>query len=134
MSAVGRADTTPTVLHTYNLPMTTNAERFDHWIRGTFAELNTQLEERYFAQADRAVVTGVGEELKTQLRAEGNDHVARLLAEGNTDEGFDAGFDLLGNVGLFMAACARHGAAASRWSAAGYVSGSTIPIGAEPAR
>ena len=61
--------------------MTTNAERFDHWIRGTFAELNTQLEERYFAQADRAVVTGVGEELKTQLRAEGNDHVARLLAE-----------------------------------------------------
>ncbi|HBO12164.1 MAG TPA: hypothetical protein DD491_05200, partial [Halieaceae bacterium] len=32
--------------------MTTNAERFDHWIRGTFAELNTQLEERYFAQAD----------------------------------------------------------------------------------
>ena len=100
MSAVGRADTTPTVLHTYNLPMTTNAERFDHWIRGTFAELNTQLEERYFAQADRAVVTGVGEELKTQLRAEGNDHVARLLAEGNTDEGFDAGFDLLGNVGL----------------------------------
>ena len=91
--------------------MTTNAERFDHWIRGTFAELNTQLEERYFAQADRAVVTGVGEELKTQLRAEGNDHVARLLAEGNTDEGFDAGFDLLGNVGLFMAACARHGAA-----------------------
>jgi len=91
--------------------MTTNAERFDHWIRSTFAELNTQLEERYFAQADRAAVTGVGEELKTQLRAEGNDHVARLLAEGNTDEGFDAGFDLLGNVGLFMAACARHGAA-----------------------
>jgi len=31
-----------------------------------------------------------------------------LLAEGNTDEGFDQAFDLLGNVGLYMAACRRH--------------------------
>jgi hypothetical protein len=31
-----------------------------------------------------------------------------LLAEGNTDQGFDRAFDLLGNVGLFMAACRRH--------------------------
>jgi len=91
--------------------MSTNAERFDQWIRSTFAELNTRLEERYFSQEDRARVAGVGEDLKAQLKGEGNAHVARLLAEGNTDEGFDAGFDLLGNVGLFMAACARHGAA-----------------------
>ncbi|MGS0730221.1 monodechloroaminopyrrolnitrin synthase PrnB family protein, partial [Shewanella sp. 0m-11] len=28
--------------------------------------------------------------------------------EGNTDEGFDHAFDLLGNVGLYMAACRRH--------------------------
>ncbi len=28
--------------------------------------------------------------------------------EGNTDEGFEAAYDLLGNVGLYMAACRRH--------------------------
>ena len=32
-----------------------------------------------------------------------------LLVEGNTDEGFDSGFELLGNVGFYMAACRRHG-------------------------
>lgn len=31
-----------------------------------------------------------------------------MLKEGNTDEGFDSGFDLLGNVGFFVAACRRH--------------------------
>jgi hypothetical protein len=30
------------------------------------------------------------------------------LAEGNTEEGFDAGYGLLGNVGFYMAACRRH--------------------------
>jgi hypothetical protein len=35
-------------------------------------------------------------------------HAARLLAEGNTDEGFESAFDVLGNVGMFMAACRRH--------------------------
>jgi hypothetical protein len=35
--------------------------------------------------------------------------VTRLLREGNTDEGFEAAFDLLGNLGMYMAACRRHG-------------------------
>lgn len=91
--------------------MITNAEHFDRWIRSDFAGLNTELEELYFAREDRADVNGVGDDLKARLKAAGNEHVRRLLAEGNTDEGFDAGFDLLGNVGLFMAACARHGLA-----------------------
>lgn len=42
------------------------------------------------------------------LEAEGREMIATLLAEGNTDEGFDHAFDLLGNVGLYMAACRRH--------------------------
>lgn len=90
--------------------MTDTADAFDAWIRSDFVTLNTALEERYFASTDRAAVTGVGEELKAELLAAGNSHVRALLAEGNTDEGFDAGFNLLGNVGLFMAACARHAA------------------------
>jgi hypothetical protein len=91
--------------------MSVTADDFDRWIREDFVALNTALEERYFARNDRASVQGVGDELKIELREGGNAHIRRLLAEGNTDEGFDAGFNLLGNVGLFMAACSRHGVA-----------------------
>ncbi len=88
--------------------MTRNSDRFDHWVRGTFVQLNTQLEELYFSQADRAAVVGVGPALKRQLVEEGRGFIVDLLAEGNTDEGFESAFDVLANVGLFMAACRRH--------------------------
>ncbi|GIU11231.1 MULTISPECIES: monodechloroaminopyrrolnitrin synthase PrnB family protein [unclassified Shewanella] len=88
--------------------MTGNTQAFDHWIRTRFVELNSKLESLYAQQVDRANVEGVGEQLKVQLESEGRDLIACLLAEGNTDEGFDHAFDLLGNVGLYMAACRRH--------------------------
>ncbi|WP_299802754.1 monodechloroaminopyrrolnitrin synthase PrnB family protein [uncultured Shewanella sp.] len=88
--------------------MTRNTQAFDHWIRTRFVELNSKLESLYAQQADRANVEGVGEHLKTQLESEGRELIASLLVEGNTDEGFDHAFDLLGNVGLYMAACRRH--------------------------
>ena len=88
---------------------TTPSSAFDAWIRGRFPELNTALEELYFAQTDRAETSLAGADIKAELLAQGNAHVHRLLAEGNTDQGFDRGFDVLGNVGLFMAACERHG-------------------------
>ena len=88
--------------------MTINAERLDDWIRGNFAALNTELEELYFASENPEVVDGVGEDVKRQLVEEGKACIVDLLKEGNTDEGFEAGFDLLGNVGLYMAACRRH--------------------------
>ncbi len=87
---------------------TPNTRRFDDWIRGPFVTLNTELEGLYFAQEKRESVEGVGDELKAELEAQGREFIAALLREGNTDEGFDAGFDLLGNVGLYMAACRRH--------------------------
>ena len=87
---------------------TENVQNFDRWIRADFKQINTELEELYFAQQDRTQVAGIGDNLKKQLYAEGNELVTALLREGNTDEGFDNGFDLLGNVGLFMAACRRH--------------------------
>lgn len=89
--------------------MSARSQAFDTWIRSRFTEVNTALEETYFAQEDRANVDGVGEDLKRQLLEEGQRHIVGLLREGNTDEGFDRGFDLLGNVGLYMAACERHG-------------------------
>lgn len=88
--------------------MTKNVENFDHWIRNEFVAINTELELLYKNQDDRANVTGIGDRLKENLESEGRDLIKKLLSEGNTDEGFDAGFDLLGNVGFYMAACRRH--------------------------
>ncbi|QIZ77951.1 PrnB family protein [Ferrimonas lipolytica] len=82
---------------------------FDDWIRTDFIELNSELERRYRQQQDRANVVGVGDEVKAQLEAVGCEHTKLLLAQGNTDEGFEQAFDLLGNVGLYLAACRRHG-------------------------
>jgi hypothetical protein len=33
--------------------MSNLSDAFDHWIRGSFMELNTELENLYFAQPDR---------------------------------------------------------------------------------
>lgn len=81
---------------------------FDDWIRGRFIDLNTQLEDLYAAEGNRSAVDGVGDELKAQLVDEGRTLIVELLEEGNTDEGFDRAFELLGNVGYYMAACRRH--------------------------
>ena len=81
---------------------------FDRWIRSSFVEINTELEGLYFAQEDRAETGMVDDSIKQSLVEEGRSYIIDLLAEGNTDEGFDQAFDLLGNVGLYMAACRRH--------------------------
>lgn len=88
--------------------MSQDVAAFDHWIRQEFVEINSALERLYMQQSDPANVVGIGDELKARLEAEGRTLIKALLDEGNTDEGFDAAFDLLGNVGLYMAACRRH--------------------------
>lgn len=88
--------------------MTPNSQTFDHWIRNRFVELNTELEILYSNQTERTNVDSIGNDLKCSLEDEGREIIKTLLSEGNTDEGFDNAFDLLGNVGLYMAACRRH--------------------------
>ncbi|HUG63681.1 MAG TPA: monodechloroaminopyrrolnitrin synthase PrnB family protein [Gaiellaceae bacterium] len=88
--------------------MSKNVEAFDEWIRTTFVEVNTTLEDLYFAQDDRASVDGVGDDLKQQILEEGRVFVRALAEEGNTDEGFDQAFDVLGDLGLYMASLRRH--------------------------
>jgi hypothetical protein len=88
--------------------ITSNVAKFDHWIRTSFVELNTELEGVYWAQENRADVQSVGANVKQQLLEDGRNYIVDLLAEGNTDEGFDNNFELLGDVGLYMAACRRH--------------------------
>ena len=88
--------------------MSINFDAFDGWIRNGFKEMNTALEELYFAQDKREDVASTGQEIKQALVEEGRQYIAALLAEGNTDQGFENGFELLGNVGFYMAACRRH--------------------------
>lgn len=88
--------------------MSGNSEDFERWIRTSFVEMNTALEEKYFAQAARENVDGVGDAIKAQIRDEGREFIVRLVDEGNTDEGFDNAFDLLGDLGLYLAALRRH--------------------------
>ena len=86
--------------------MTQKARALDQWIRSDFRQMNTELEELYFDNAD--LTESSGQEIKKRLVDEGRDLIADLLNEGNTDEGFDSGFELLGDVGFYMAACRRH--------------------------
>ena len=88
--------------------MSANALAFDRWIRTAFVEMNTELEQLYFAQTDRANVDGVGDAIKATLRDEGHAYVVRLLAEGNTGDGFSSAFGVLGNVGMYLGALRRH--------------------------
>lgn len=89
--------------------MSDNVSDFDSWIRNDFVAINTELEELYFAQKNPEHVEGIGDSLKSRLVEDGKAHIVKLLNEGNTDEGFEANFNLMGNVGLYMAACRRHG-------------------------
>lgn len=88
--------------------MSRHVENFDAWIRARFVDLNSALEEVYFAQADRSNVDGVGAAEKKAIFEEGRVFVSALRDEGNTDEGFDRAFDVLGDLGLWLAALRRH--------------------------
>ena len=88
--------------------MSKNTQEFDAWIRTSFVEMNTTLENAYFEREDRADVEGVGDDIKKTICDEGRAHIVKLVNEGNTDEGFDNAFNLLGNLGLYMASLRRH--------------------------
>src|ERR1700761_3177930 len=88
--------------------MSNKVDAFDRWIRSSFVEINTELENLYFRQEDRANVEAVGDSLKTTMRDEGQVHVVALLAEGNTGDGFDSAFTVLGTVGMYLGALRRH--------------------------
>jgi hypothetical protein len=88
--------------------VSSRAEAFEDWIRTSFIQMNTALEDLYFAQDNRSDVIGRGDSIKAELRDEGHRFVAALLAEGNTGDGFESGFGVLGSVGMYLAALRRH--------------------------
>ncbi|WP_440875393.1 PrnB family protein [Thalassotalea sp. PLHSN55] len=90
---------------------TATVKKLDQWIRGEFKELNTRLDNIYFDQDDRSDVNlqpQLTKPLTKKLTDTGQALISDVLKEGNTDNGFDSGYDLLGNVGIYMAACRRH--------------------------
>ena len=91
-----------------NITIKKKAQILDHWIRNGFKEMNTELEEIYFENRTLAEPLPLIKSIKNQLVNEGRKLIIDLLNEGNTDEGFDSGFELLGDVGFYMAACRRH--------------------------
>lgn len=83
-------------------------EKFDYWINTDFREMNTQLEHTYENEGVLDQVQDLANHTKQELLSQGLSYVTPLLEEGNTDEGFDPAFKLLGNVGFFLAAIQRH--------------------------
>ncbi len=86
------------------------SEKFDHWIRTDFVRMNTRLEDLYRAQnGDPLNVEGIGDDIKAQLTEQGRLHIADILQSKDAiDPDFETSFELLGNVGMYMAACRRH--------------------------
>ena len=59
--------------------MSSYTAKFDNWIRSEFVALNSQLEELYWQQADKANVEGVGDSLKLALKEQGNALISDFL-------------------------------------------------------
>ncbi len=81
---------------------------FDDWIRGRFKDLNTELEDHYIALDDPAAVEDEAPELKAALCDEGSALIAEIGAQTLLELDAEAGYDLLGSVGMVMASLRRH--------------------------
>jgi hypothetical protein len=74
---------------------------FTRWLDTDFTEINTELEEAYFAERAEIVYDVADlDQRKRALRDDGATLVARIDTAGS--------YELLGAVGLYLAACRRH--------------------------
>ncbi|RZQ61045.1 monodechloroaminopyrrolnitrin synthase PrnB family protein [Amycolatopsis suaedae] len=89
--------------------MTGEIGRFDRWLRHEFVDVNTELEEAYFAERSE-IIHGVPalESAKGALERDGADHIAAILDNASLPAGDQARYQLLGKIGLYLAACRRH--------------------------
>ncbi len=67
--------------------MSSRAEAFEHWIRTSFVQMNTELENLYFANENRAQVIGCGDPIKASLRDEGHTLRRRIARRGQHRRG-----------------------------------------------
>lgn len=82
---------------------------FDRWIRNDFADLNTELEEGYFAAKTQILLDRAElDDIKQRLMREGADLIRRIAESRAVPEGPHARYELLGSVGFYLGACRRH--------------------------
>jgi len=104
-------------------------ESFDQWLRTDFRELNTQLEQAYYAARLEIVCDRPNlEELKKTLLLDGAELTRRIADDGRLPSDARGRYELLGMVGYHLGACRRHeidrsevastGALAAAWSIA----------------
>lgn len=89
--------------------LTPAMERLDRWMRTSFVDANTLLEEAYFAEG-RDVLDGRADldAVKTAQVREGAELVARVADEDRLPTDPDGRYELLGMVGYVLGACRRH--------------------------
>jgi len=87
---------------------TAYVRRLDEWIRGRFRELNTQLEELYAAGEPGAATQDLGRAQRAVLCQEGLERIAAPPDRPIEDDDAEGQYLLLGDIGFYMAACARH--------------------------
>jgi hypothetical protein len=87
----------------------TSVDRFDRWLRGEFVELNTELDEAYFAARSQVLVDDpVLDKVKQTLLLDGAKLVDRIAEDGRLPEPVGERYQLLGSVGFYLGACRRH--------------------------
>jgi hypothetical protein len=85
----------------------TTVEEFEGWLRQDFVELNTELEEAYFAAGSELLPDL--DDTKRELARTGGELIARVLADHTPAAAVRDRYRLLGAVGFYLAACRRHG-------------------------
>lgn len=89
--------------------MASSIDALDQWIRSRFKQLNTELEEYYFSQDSLILDDAKSASIKNSLLDEGQQLLAAILKNASDiPSSYEGRFYLLGNVGMYMAACRRH--------------------------
>jgi len=89
--------------------MSSSVKALDDWIRSRFLAINTELEGHYLALNTLVIDDEVTKPIKQSLIEEGKALISDIL--NNADDipsTYESRFYLLGNVGMYMAACRRH--------------------------
>jgi hypothetical protein len=89
--------------------MKTTVDDFDRWIRNDFVDLNTRLENAYFAAGGQLLQGRPDlDALKRRIAEEGADLAGRISEGRSMPADPDERYALLGSLGLYLAACRRH--------------------------
>ncbi|MEV0404582.1 monodechloroaminopyrrolnitrin synthase PrnB family protein [Actinoallomurus sp. NPDC050550] len=80
----------------------------DRWLRHEFVDLNTELEEAYFAARSEILDGPDLEKTKRAILEDGGTLIARIVGTGRIPADARERYRLLGAVGFYLAACRRH--------------------------